>query len=180
MTGVLTPYYMTPSDMKNGQVQLLADATSTDQGVSACTGISQVLKEQWATFFGAVKQFCEIVPTWIWAGDGEQVLSVSMTNQLSTYQSELYAWQQKLSGFKCSVVANDPNPYHPTIDPSIITALKWTGVIAGFVGTAYVVGKVSQTLNVFGTTSLLKSQQRERSREERDRSRILRSSRAYR
>lgn len=169
--------YDSPDDLKNGQVKLLADATATGQGVASCAGADATTKQEWATFYAGVQQFCAIVPTWYWTSSpNEQVYSPMMIGQLQQYQAELFAWQQKLSGIKCNVLPNDPTASKPTIDTSTLTALRWAGVIAGSISTAYIVGKVASTINIFGTTSLLKSQQRQRTREQR----LLLKSRAYR
>ena len=151
-----------PSDIANGQKQLLADATSTDQGVQACAGADATTKAQWATFLASVQVFCQTVPVWFFpTGANEQITTGSMADQLQSFQRELYAWQQRLVGLKCSVLANNPIPPGMVLDPSLVSAIRWTGVIAGSLAAAYVVGKVATTANLFGTASLLKSERRE-------------------
>jgi hypothetical protein len=152
----------TPTDIANGQKQLLADATTTDQGVTTCTGADATTKAQWATFFADVKTYCAVVPVWFFpTGTNETITTGKLADQLQAYQRELFAWQQRLQGMKCSVLVNNPTPPSVAIDPSVVSAMRWGGVIAGSLAAAYVVGKISTTLNLFGTASVLRSSQKE-------------------
>ena len=155
----------TPTDIANGQKQLLSDATATDQGISVCVGADATTKQEWGTFLANVKTFCAIEPGWL-TSTGRTV------DELQSLQSELFAWQQRLQGMKCNVLPHNPTPPGASLDPSIISALRWGSVLAGSLAAAYVVGKISTTMNLFGAASVLKSSQRESRR-------VLRS-RAYR
>ena len=138
MSGFL-PTLWTPDDLQTVQQQLLADAAGVDQTVGACTNLDAPTKASWQAFYQGVKAFGAQSFGWFnttgAAADNAQAL-----------QRELYAWEQKLST-ACRLTVPAFDPTSPPGDPSkntIVQALKYAGILAGFLGTAYLVKTVTE------------------------------------
>lgn len=124
----------TPGDLHAIQQQLLADASGVDQTVASCAKLDAPTRASWASFYAGIKDYGAIDYGWF-TTTGEAA------DRAQFLQRELYAWQQKLSATcKLSVPSVDPNK--PPGGDDLATALKYGAIAAGFVGSAYIVGKV--------------------------------------
>ena len=141
----------TPTDIKNGQSELLASATATDSAVQACTDLDPTKASQWGTWLANVQKFCAEVPVLFFpTGANEVIVTGTLADQLQQYQKELLAWQQQFSGPAgkgCSfspMIAVDSGP------PIDFNALvKYGSVAAILVATAVIVSKVAEEVNLF-------------------------------
>jgi hypothetical protein len=133
----------TPGDLKSAQNELAAKANAFNTSVQACTKLDTETASSWAAFYASLTQFVQTTYGWftttlpdgtVQAGGG----TGSTADQIQSYQRELYAWGQKLSG-TCTL--STPN-ISPTPPSDSTTLLKYGAVIVGFVGAAYMVGKV--------------------------------------
>jgi hypothetical protein len=136
MSGIL-PSIWFPSDLRAVQQQLLADSAGVDQTVAGCPSLDAPTRASWASFYAGVKQFGSIDYGWT-------NTSGAAADQAQLLQRELFAWEQKLST-TCKLTV-------PTVDPTktagadaasgLNNALKFGAIAAGFIGSAYIVGKV--------------------------------------
>lgn len=140
-----------PSDIASQQAQLLANATSTNVLVQSCTALDSATSSAWGTFYQSVQAFCALEPVWafpIW--HNEVYTSGSLADELQSYQVQLVAWQQKLSAKCTSIVQTPPPGGLPNATVSAWTpAIKYAAIAAGFVGTAYAIGKLVEALEIF-------------------------------
>jgi hypothetical protein len=137
----------TPTDIKNGQSELLASASATDTAVQACPGIDATKRSEWSIWFVGAKKFCAEVPVLFFpTGSNEVIVTGTLADQLQQYQKELLAWQQQFSslGRSCSfspMIAVDNGP--PIDFGSIV---KYGSVAAMLVATAVIVSKIVDLL----------------------------------
>lgn len=126
--------FWTHGDLVDLQKQLASDLAGTQQSVAACTKLDSATAASWAAFYQSVLAFTQDDAAWVNTG--------TQADQGQAYQRELYAWQQKLSA-TCTLTVPSVNPDKGKDMSGINTALKWGAVIAGFLGTAYIVGKIA-------------------------------------
>ena len=132
----------TPGELHNVQRQLAADAVGVDQTVKSCSALSAATRASWEAFYAELQQFTAIDFGWF-------STTGTYADQAQLLQRRLYAWEQKLSGTcQLTVPLVDPttNPNNPINGPMIVQALKYGAVIAGFLGSAYIVGKTLEWL----------------------------------
>jgi hypothetical protein len=124
------------SDIVTLQTTLGADLEATNTGVQACTGLDATTLQEWNFFYAGANAFVHEDANWLATG--------TQADEGQEYQRQLIAWRQKLS-VKCPNLAPVSSPGGgKQIDTGMTTALKYGAVIAGFLGTAYVVAKVSE------------------------------------
>lgn len=133
------------SDVAAEQARTLSNAQATDAAVQSCTALDATTKSEWAAFYGQLTRFCQtpvynFPRPWV----SNYLLADGNTgNTMLAYESQLQAWQQRIS----ALCTNAP-PSLTTFDPNpagiqVSGWLKYGAIIAGFVGTAYVVGEVA-------------------------------------
>jgi len=139
MSALFTLWF--PGDLQAVQQQLLADASGVDQTVTGCTGIDAATKASWESFYLGLKAFGAQSFGWF-------NTTSAAADQAQLLQRELYAWEQKLSTTcKLTVPMVDPTQTSGAAASSnLMTAVKYGAVIAGFVGSAYIVGKTLEWL----------------------------------
>ena len=137
---------VTPSDISNEQSDLKTAAIETNANVLACTNLDQATRTGWDAFYQDVLNFCQEVPVWYFpTGTNEVVMSSNMLEHAQELRRNLLSHQQTLSkACKLSVPLFDPTKPPITGLESIQTALRYTAIIAGFLGTAYIVGKAAE------------------------------------
>jgi len=141
----------TPTDIRNGQSELLASATATDQAVAACAGIDAAKRSEWATWLASAKSFCAETPVWfVPTSSNDVIVTGKLADQLQQFQKELLAWQQQLSGpagkgcsFSPMIAVNDA----PPVDWNAL--VKYGSVAAILVATAVIVSKVADEIKLF-------------------------------
>lgn len=140
MSGFL-PTVWFPSDLRAVQQQLLADSAGVDQTVAACTSLDAPTRTSWGSFYAGIKSFASIDYGWT-------NTSGAAADQAQLLQRELYAWEQKLaSSCKLTVPAVDPTKTTGADSASGLNqTLKYGAIVAGFVGSAYIVGKMLEWL----------------------------------
>jgi hypothetical protein len=121
-------------DIQDLQRDLGATLQATKTAVDACTALDVATRAQWQTWFVGANDFVLSEASWINTG--------TQADRGQKYEAELFAWQQKLSKVcNIAVPAIDPNFNKPDLT-GLDQVLRYGAIIAGFLGTAYVVGKV--------------------------------------
>jgi hypothetical protein len=124
------------SDIQDLQKNLGATLSATKIAIDACTVLDATTRAEWETWHVGASDFVTSDAAWINTG--------TQADQGQKYQAELFAWQQKLSKMcAIAVPAIDPNFNKPDLT-GLDQALRYGAIIAGFLGTAYVVGKVAE------------------------------------
>lgn len=144
------PTWWTPSGLKAKQLEVATRATAFDRSVKACAALSPTQVANWNDFYTGLIHFTSTSFGWFTTttpsggtegggGTGETA------DQLEEYERNLCSWGQRLAGWKCAVdVPNlDPNP--PS-NNTLTSALRYGAIIAGFLGTAYVVHTVVELI----------------------------------
>lgn len=136
---------ITAGDVIAEQQRTLASANATNQAVQGCTTMDAGTKSQWAAFYAAITVWCNtpIINFWTpWAPDNSVVVTGDTGDTMMAYEAQLQAWQQKIAG-ACKNVPPGLSEFGASpAGEQASQALRWIAIIAGFVGTAYVVGKV--------------------------------------
>lgn len=143
MSGILPDIYL-PSDMRALQARLLANLTATDRSVRQCNGLDQPTRSSWGLFYIAAYDFATLDPGFIFFG--------THIDQGRGYEQDLYAWQQKID-HTCTLTLPEVDPTKRPGQPQevggpgatldrVTNIIKWTAVLAGVVGGAYVVNKL--------------------------------------
>lgn len=137
---------VTPDDIKNAQSDLKTAADGTNASVVACTGLDQATRATWNSFYQQVLAFCQEVPVWYFpTGTNEVVMSSNMLEHAQQLRANVYSYQQMISkSCKLSLPVFDPTKPPDTSLDSITTAIRYGAIIAGFLGTAYIVGKAAE------------------------------------
>jgi hypothetical protein len=137
---------VTPTDISNEQDVLRRDAVATNVSVGSCTALDQATRTNWDAFYQGVLAFCQEVPVWYFpTGDHEVVMSSNMLEYAQQLRANLYSYQQMISkACKLNLPVFDPAKPPVTGLDSIQTALRYGAIIAGFLGTAYIVGKAAE------------------------------------
>jgi hypothetical protein len=142
MSGIL-PSIIFPSDIQAVQQRLGAAASGTDGSVGTCAKLDNATRAAWLSFYSAVQAYVAMKPAVIPWGSGEVATTGSLYDQGLSYEKELFAWQQKLSGVcALAVPVFDPTPIASPINDFV----KWGAIAAGFLGSAYVVAKVVELI----------------------------------
>jgi hypothetical protein len=129
--------WLWPSDMRALQARLLADAQGTDSSVRNCSALDQATRASWGDFYIQVVDFASSeVPTLFFG---------SRVDHAQELESQLFAWQQKLSRV-CALTLPPANPaadkpLSPQAD-ALTKAIQYGSVAAIVVGGAYVIGKL--------------------------------------
>jgi hypothetical protein len=139
-------HLVTPDDIKNEQSDLKTAAIETNASVVACTGLDQATRTGWDAFYKDVLAFCQEVPVWYFpTGTNEVVMSSNMLEHAQQLRANLLSHQQMLSkACKLSVPLFDPTKPPDTSLNTLTTAIRYGAIIAGFLGTAYIVGKAAE------------------------------------
>jgi hypothetical protein len=138
---------ITAGDVQAEQARTLASAQTTDQAVQACTTMDAATKSEWATFYGTLTAWCQTPVVNFWTpflSTGTVVVTGDTGDTMMAYETQLQAWQQKIAGI-CKATPPGLTTFDP--DPAGAQATQWLrygAIIAGFIGTAYVVGEVVQ------------------------------------
>jgi hypothetical protein len=124
------------SDIQDLQKNLGATLAATKIAIDACTALDATTRAQWEAWYAGASDFVSSDAAWVNTG--------TQADQGQKYQAELYAWQQKLSK-TCAIAvpAIDPNANKPDLS-GLGEALRYGAIIAGFLGTAYIVGKAAE------------------------------------
>lgn len=120
------------------QKQLDADLEGVNRSVATCATLSDPVRASWQDFYVSAKSFTQSPAAWVNTG--------TQADRGQEIQRELLARQQQISGVCANVT--------PVVDPDkgkpdLTNAAKWTAVIVGVVGVAYVTAQVSQTVRLF-------------------------------
>jgi len=148
-TGIL-PSLWTPTELKSAQQQLLAQATSVNAGVTACTSLDAPTKAAWTTFFTQLTAFCNTSFGWLtttnpdgsWSWGGGTGVTADAIEQ---YGRTLYAWQLKLSK-TCSLGSPIVNPDANPGAAATTDIVKYAALGAAFLATAWAVSRVVSVL----------------------------------
>lgn len=124
------------SDIQALQANLLGTLTAVNTAVDACTALDATTKSEWESWYAGAYGFATTDAAWLNTG--------TQADLGQKYQAELFAWQQKLST-TCSIAvpAVNPTPKGPDLTGAT-AALRYGAIIAGFLGSAYIVGKVME------------------------------------
>jgi hypothetical protein len=144
------PTFWTPSGLRAKQQEVADRAKAFDRSVKSCPSLSSQQVANWNDFYTRLTLFTGTSFGWLTtvtpnggteAGGG----TGETADQLEEYERNLCSWGQRLEGWNCALnVPNlDPNP--PS-NNTLVNALRYGAVIAGFLGTAYAVGKVVEFL----------------------------------
>lgn len=125
-------------DIQGLQQDLLGTLAATNIAVTACTALDPTTLGEWQTWYAGAYSFATTDAAWLNTG--------TQADLGQQYQRELYAWQQRLSK-TCSIAvpAVDPDKNQPDLT-GVNQALRYAAIIAGFLGTAYIVGKAVEVL----------------------------------
>ena len=130
------PNLYSSADVVSLQRQLYADTKATDDSVRACAALDQPTRASWGLFYVQVSQLMEMQPGSLFNG--------AIVDQVQSLQTQLFAWQQKLSKV-CALTLPPSDPSAPKPgDPNLLALgniFKWLAIGAAAVGGAYVVGK---------------------------------------
>jgi len=145
-----------PGDLKQIQNDMLQHAKALDIAIKACTTLPANIAAAWNEFLGRLTRFATtdfgwvttVTPdgsTHVGGGDGRTA------DDAQALTKELYEWGQKVEALNCTLVAPNTKPPEDkkTLDPTVMTAIKYAAVVAGFVGSAYVVGQIASTVRLF-------------------------------
>ena len=137
---------LTAGSVQAEQARTLTAAQTTDACVQSCSSLDPTTKAQWGIFMAGLTVWCQtpVVNVWTpWMPSNAVVVTADTGDTMMSWEAQLQGWQQRLSA-SCPCVGpilSQFNPQNPTAG-SIVTALGYAAVIAGFLGTAYVVSKV--------------------------------------
>lgn len=144
------PTWWTPAGLRFKQGEVADKAKAFDRSVKACTTLSQNQVADWNDFYARLIAFTSTSFGWFTTttpsggtegggGTGETA------DQLEKYERELCSWGQKLSGWKCVVDAPNLDP-NPPSNNTLTSALRYGAIIAGFLGTAYIVREIVELI----------------------------------
>jgi hypothetical protein len=141
---------VTPDDIKDEQRTLSDAAADLDAIVSHCTGLDAGKKAAWETLYASIQSFCQEVPVWfIPSGSNEVVMSSNMLERAIQYQHNVANYRKAFTK-PCNITTPGYDPYKQNdTGDQILQALRYAAIIAGFVGTAYVVGKTVEVIQDF-------------------------------
>lgn len=129
--------FVTAADVEAHQKRLAAAAKGTDLSVQRCTGIDDATRAAWGAFYGAVIQFTQ-EPASTWHAGAQD-------NRACDYDSELAAWQEKLSS-SCQLDVPVFDPNKGTAMDAVVSVVKWVSIGLVAVGGAVAVAKVAEVL----------------------------------
>ncbi len=136
---------VTASDIESEQARTLASANATDLAVQSCTTLDDGTKAQWALFLAELRDFCSrpVCNFWYpWMPSNCLMATASTGDTMVAHEAQLVGWQGRINP-KCTNAPPGLTPYNPTPAGEAVTQwLKYGAVIAGFVGSAYVVSQV--------------------------------------
>lgn len=167
MTTQILPEVWTPGDLAAAQAKLLAQATTDDTSIQACTAASSQFKTGWNGFFAALKTFCGTSYGWVtttnpdgsWAwggGTGETA------TQIQDYATALYQWELAAQQATCTLAGPVVNPDTlPPATDALVTMVKYVSVAGAFLASAYAVGKVANEVSYFRGVGAYRAEQRD-------------------
>lgn len=132
MSTPILPTFWFHGDIVDLQARLKNGLDATDRSVSSCGALDDATKASWASFYKLASGFCNESAAWLNTGQQADVGQ--------GYESDLVAWQQKLS-VKCALSAPFYNPPGGSNEKN--STVKYIAIAAGVLGTAYVVGQVA-------------------------------------
>jgi hypothetical protein len=135
---------VTASDIEAEQSRVLASANATDAAVQACTTIDAPTKSEWSLFVTGLKDFCSrpVCNFWYpWMPSNCLMATANTGDTMLAWEANLTAWQVRVAKL-CTGAPPGLQQFNP--NPATETATQWLryfAIIAGAVGTAYVVSE---------------------------------------
>jgi len=134
------------SDIDAEKKRTLASAQVTDQAIQSCSTIDATTKTEWTTFYAGLTAFCS-APTcnFYWypgIPSGCTIATANAGDSMLALENMLSAWQKRIGAICAnappSLAQFNPNP----AGAQVSDWLRYGAIIAGFVGSAYVVAEV--------------------------------------
>lgn len=139
---------ITAGDVMAEQQRTLASAQQLNTDIQNCATLDAGTRAAWQTFYAGLTAWCQtpIVNFWTpFIPDNAIVVTGDTGNTMLAWESQLTAWQQRVSK-TCANVSAGLAPFNPAPSGEDTTTqwLRWGAVIVGFAATAYIVGQVAR------------------------------------
>jgi hypothetical protein len=137
---------ITAGDVMAEQARTLTSAQQLDADIANCPSLDAGTLAAWKIFYAGITAWCKtpIINIWTpWAPPNSVVVTGDTGDTMLSWETQLTAWQQRVAK-TCANVSPGLAPFNPS--PAGEQATQWLrygAIIAGFLATAYVVGKIA-------------------------------------